>query len=242
MYLLFCARREFWRLSFGADDRTPRVIAFRQAIEGARGAISRRMKAVCFMNFIKQLKAFEDYSDRTGLPPCAQLLYHKLFMINNAANWAEWFHATNPYLMLKVGVKDRKTFDHHRNLLKQNGLIDFISGTRKGQPTKYKLMNLYADSESLSTDPGEGGILGGDFSSPSSSRFPPELPPEALPIENKINIKKYDTGRGETKSDCPSCGGRGWYVGKEPFNNGLGVRDAVVSCACRLKKRTGQRN
>jgi hypothetical protein len=43
--------------------------------------------------------------------------------------------------MVKTGITNEKTFIHHRNLLKQAGLIDFISG-KKGQPTKYKITCL----------------------------------------------------------------------------------------------------
>lgn len=98
------------------------------------------------MNYAKLLNTFEDYSERTGLPAYAQLIYYKLFALNNRARWAEWFEATNPYLMSRAKIADEKTFIKHRNLLKQHELIDFISG-KKGQPTKYKLIKLYSDDD-----------------------------------------------------------------------------------------------
>lgn len=97
------------------------------------------------MNYAKLLNAFEDYSDRTGLPAYAQLIYYKLFALNNRAGWAEWFDATNPYVMFRADIKDEKTFIRHRNLLKQHGLIDFQSG-KKGQPTRYKLIPIYENT------------------------------------------------------------------------------------------------
>ncbi|QDR80213.1 DnaD domain protein [Sporomusa termitida] len=97
------------------------------------------------MNYAKLLNAFEDYSDRTGLPTYAQLIYYKLFALNNRAGWAEWFDATNPYVMFRANVKDEKTFIRHRNLLQQHGLIKFQSG-KKGQPTRYKLIPIYENT------------------------------------------------------------------------------------------------
>ncbi|MGL5513440.1 MAG: DnaD domain-containing protein [Sporomusa sp.] len=94
------------------------------------------------MNYAKLLNAFDDYSDRTGLPAYTQLIYYKLFALNNRVGWAEWFEATNPYVMFRADIKDEKTFIKHRNILKQHGLIDFRPG-KKSQPTKYKLIKIY---------------------------------------------------------------------------------------------------
>jgi len=35
---------------------------------------------------------------------------------------------------------------------------------------------------------------------------------------------------------CPKCGGKGWYVGQVPYNNGLDMREAVVGCDCKKKR------
>lgn len=95
------------------------------------------------MNYAKQLNAFEEYSDRIGLPAYAQLIYYKLFAMNNRAGWAEVFEAANHFLMYKAGINNEKTFIKYRNLLKQHGLIEFVAG-KKGQPTKYTLVELSA--------------------------------------------------------------------------------------------------
>ena len=97
--------------------------------------------------YMTLLKSYSDSS--VGLvPPVAQALYFRLFLINNRAGWTEWFGATNQRLMLEVGLNSAHTLIENRNLLKRLGFIDFKQG-KKGQPTLYRLNDMCEEKGSL---------------------------------------------------------------------------------------------
>lgn len=96
------------------------------------------------MNYIAQLNAFDDSNRAIGLPSFSQVIYYKLVGINNRVQWAETFMVTNQRLMFEAGISNEKTLIRYRNILKQYGFIEFVSG-RKGQPTKYHLPILYEE-------------------------------------------------------------------------------------------------
>jgi hypothetical protein len=83
------------------------------------------------------------------VPPVAQALYFRLFLINNRAGWTEWFGATNQRLMLEVGLNSAHTLIENRNLLKRLGFIEFKQG-KKGQPTLYRLNDMCEEKGALS--------------------------------------------------------------------------------------------
>jgi hypothetical protein len=196
------------------------------------------------MNYVKQMNAFEDYSDRTGLPASTQLIYYKLFAMNNRVGWVEWFESTNPYLMFKAGIKDEGTFIRHRNTLKQCGLIDFISG-KKGQPTRYNLIKLY--TEEINT-----GINQVNMPVNMQVNVPVKTPP-IMPVETP-DIYKYKLNVNENKninnSACAGtavdnfsdgqpcrCGGAaGFYT--EEYYMGEQLLSREVTCSCVLEKQS----
>lgn len=97
--------------------------------------------------YMTLLKSYSDSS--VGLvPPVAQALYFRLFLINNRAGWTEWFGATNQRLMLEVGLSSAHTLIENRNLLKRLGFIDFRQG-KKGQPTLYRLNDMCEEKGAL---------------------------------------------------------------------------------------------
>ena len=97
--------------------------------------------------YMTLLKSYSDSS--VGLvPPVAQALYFRLFLINNRACWTEWFGATNQRLMLEVGLNSAHTLIENRNLLKRLGFIDFKQG-KKGQPTLYRLNDMCEEKGAL---------------------------------------------------------------------------------------------
>jgi len=97
--------------------------------------------------YMTLLKSYSDSS--VGLvPPVAQALYFRLFLINNRAGWTEWFGATNQRLMLEVGLNSAHTLIENRNLLKRLGFIDFKQG-KKGQPTLYRLNDMCEEKGAL---------------------------------------------------------------------------------------------
>lgn len=94
------------------------------------------------MNYIKQLRAFEDWLGQNQCSASAQLLWYKLMSINNTCGWVEWFQRTNPSLMGMMNVAE-KTLRAARNELCQKGLIEFQSGKKKNAPSRYKIAILY---------------------------------------------------------------------------------------------------
>ena len=92
------------------------------------------------MNYIIQLNTFENLC--TGiLPPKAQLIYYKLFKWSNRFGLGKPFRLSNSILMLETGITNINTFTLNRNILKQQGFIDFKPG-RPGKQTEYVLLDL----------------------------------------------------------------------------------------------------
>lgn len=89
--------------------------------------------------FMTVLKAYTELNGELSV--AEQVLFFRLFLINNKAGWAEWFGADNRRLMLDTGIKSEHTIISARNSLKQKGIIDFVSG-KKGQPTRYTLTTV----------------------------------------------------------------------------------------------------
>lgn len=137
------------------------------------------------MNYIKQLNALYDWLQSNRLSSSAQLLYHTLLMINNKCGWTEWFERTNQAICGLIGI-DEKTLIRARNELKQKGLIDFVSGRKKGDITKYRIINIST------------GVLDGKFPAyppVEPPAYPPAYPPVEPPDINKLKTKT------ETKRD-----------------------------------------
>lgn len=105
------------------------------------------------MNFILQLRRFDELSIG-NLNPNAIAIYYHLFMTNNRCGWKEWFSESDLWIEQAVGISRRETVLNAINLLKQNGFIDFERGTRKGQPTKYKILPLLDSAKDSGKDSG----------------------------------------------------------------------------------------
>jgi DnaD/phage-associated family protein len=93
------------------------------------------------MNYILQLNAFFDWLQANSLSPNAQLLYYTLLQINNKCGWIDWFQRTNMSLCGIMGISEN-TIKAARNELKTKGLMDFKSGKKKNDPTKYHIIEL----------------------------------------------------------------------------------------------------
>lgn len=132
------------------------------------------------MNYIKQLNALYDWLQSNRLSSSAQLLYHTLLMINNRCGWTEWFERTNQSLCGLIGI-DEKTLIRARNELKQKGLIDFKSGSKKGEITRYKIIDLTSAGEkTVEISPNE--CLDGKNPAKPPAK-PPVEPPVKPPVE-----------------------------------------------------------
>ena len=95
------------------------------------------------MDFIREIKAFEQWLRTNYLPPFAQLMWYKLFVLCNGAGWPEWFVVENNALMGLMHLSNKNSFVDYRNKLLESGLIEFKKG-RKGHPSRYKLNSVIA--------------------------------------------------------------------------------------------------
>ena len=93
------------------------------------------------MNFIKEQLAFEQWLYTNHLPPMAQLLWHKIFMLFNGAGWPEWIAVENQALMVRLHLKNETSFIRYRDMLLTNGFIEYQKG-RKGTPNRYKMNSV----------------------------------------------------------------------------------------------------
>lgn len=97
------------------------------------------------MNFIKQIGAFEQWTETNYLPSLSQLLWYKLFILCNRAGWPEWVTVGNQRLMMAIQTSSQHTFLRARDKLIESGLVYFEKG-KKGAPGRYKMVCLYGDS------------------------------------------------------------------------------------------------
>lgn len=92
------------------------------------------------MNYIELLNRFYHLLQETRVSNNAQLLYYTLLQINNRCSWSDWFARTNVSLSGMMCVSE-KALTNARNELKQLGLIDFVTSKKRGECTKYTLLN-----------------------------------------------------------------------------------------------------
>lgn len=199
------------------------------------------------MNFIKENNAFYDWLETNPLATSSIVLWHALMHIANKAGWPDKFAVAVSVLELKTGLKKDAIYDA-RNKLQQAGRINWES--RKGnQSAIYEIIPFYFDSDKPPQNPIQLSTV--KSVSDKTTQVPTQLPtqcptqiPTQTPTINKLNKTKLNeninisahTQSGVDNLPCSLCGGKGWYVGQEPFNNGLGLRDAVVQCVCKKKK------
>lgn len=102
------------------------------------------------MNYLQQIRAFDDYRLYEQKLSAGQVsLWYTLMSINNKTAWSTWFTAANATLESLSGLS-RSGIVKNRNVLKQLGLIDFSSNGRRA--TSYRVCVLYtSDSTQGST-------------------------------------------------------------------------------------------
>ena len=77
-----------------------------------------------------------------------QLLYYTLLAINNKAGWAEWFSRTNVSISSMMRISE-KTFLKAREELIQLGLIRVIASKKRGECTRYHIVDPASDREAV---------------------------------------------------------------------------------------------
>ena len=76
------------------------------------------------MNYLREINAFYDSIELNPLSTGQIALWHALMQVNNKCAWTEWFTVANVTLQSKTGLHKNTVFQT-RNVLKQNGYIDF---------------------------------------------------------------------------------------------------------------------
>ena len=77
-----------------------------------------------------------------------QLVYIHLLNIDNALLWREWFGCSDRRLLSLTGFESMRTITAAKNKLKQKGLIEFKTGTKK--TTMYKLNDVSSSADGSS--------------------------------------------------------------------------------------------
>ena len=103
------------------------------------------------MNYISLLNMFYERVQCSRVSNNAQLLYYTLLAINNKCSWSDWFSRTNVSISSMMGISE-KSFMNARAELKQIGLIDFIPSKKRGECTKYRILNPTNYSTNYSTN------------------------------------------------------------------------------------------
>jgi hypothetical protein len=104
------------------------------------------------LNYIKQLNAFWDSLEQNHVTASAQLLYHTLLMVNNRCGWSEWFARTNQSLCGIMGISEN-TLLRSRNELKTKNYIEFKTASKKGEITKYRLLEIMGSKYGAQNEP-----------------------------------------------------------------------------------------
>lgn len=148
------------------------------------------------MNFILQLRRFDELSIG-NLNPNAIAIYYHLFMTNNRCGWKEWFSESDLWIEQAVGISRRETVLNAINLLKQNGFIDFERGTRKGQPTKYKILPLLNSAKDSGKDSSYDSVYPSGYDSGKDSGCDSDNPK----YKHKQKNKEREKTPAPTKTD-----------------------------------------
>ena len=93
------------------------------------------------MNYILEIKAFEQWLETHYLPIQPQLLWHKLMYFCNRSGWSEWMTVDNLRLMAAMQMGREATLIKARDELIKAGLIECRKG-RKGCPNRYRIISL----------------------------------------------------------------------------------------------------
>lgn len=100
------------------------------------------------MNYIAEIKAFQDLVQVKQLSTGQIALWYALMYINNKCAWIEWFTVPNMTLELNSGLSKSGIYKA-RNVLKQHGIIDFKPNGTKA--TSYKLFSLSNTTQNENT-------------------------------------------------------------------------------------------
>lgn len=91
------------------------------------------------MNFVLEMNVFTQWLESYHLSSNAQLLWFRLFNLNNRCGWVEWMQVDNQRLMHFIKANSRNTMMRARDELVDVGLLEYRRG-KKGVPGSYKMV------------------------------------------------------------------------------------------------------
>lgn len=91
------------------------------------------------MNYIRLLRAYEQWTEQHYLSGNAELLWYKLVSLWNKNGWETWIQTENRQLMGLLRMKNEMSFIRSRKELVEAGLLEYEKG-RKGHPGRYRML------------------------------------------------------------------------------------------------------
>jgi len=158
-----------------------------------------------FIDFIREILAFERWLRTNHLPATSQLLWYKLFMLCNSAGWAEWVVVENAALMAQIHLGNKASFIRYRDNLLESGLIEYRKG-RKGHPNQYKLHSVIEKINGNELQPKTASQINGcnlkpqtvpqniqfQFETPNDTPTRPQTIPKTIPEPAPLYKYKQD--------------------------------------------------
>lgn len=102
------------------------------------------------MKYINQLNAYWNWVKLNPLPSRAGYLYFAILDCANTAGWKREFNAPNSTLQAMAGL-DKNGLSRNRNILIQQGLIEYRQGNR-GNTGTYRIVPLYGNQNDTQDD------------------------------------------------------------------------------------------
>jgi hypothetical protein len=208
------------------------------------------------MNLYKENNAFYDWLETNPLATSGIVLWHALMHIANKAGWPDKFAVAVSVLEVKTGLKKDAIYDA-RNKLVQLGRIRWES-RRGNQSALYEIIPFYFDSDKPTQNPTQLSTDSSVSDKPtqipiqSPTQYPTRIPTQQPTINILDNTREKDKKNNtipelvlakrakdegvDNSPVCPKCGGKGYYITKVPYNNGLDTKDSAVTCECRKKR------
>ena len=147
------------------------------------------------MDYLREIVAFERWTETNHLPASSQLLWYKLMSLCNRAGWPEWVTVDNLRLMAMTGSGSKNTFLLSRDRLVEAGLLEIRRG-KKGSPNRYRILSLCEKGSNFEPNPEPQAEL---YPEPYSE---PQAEPQTGPIyKQKQKRKQRDLSINDDRFD-----------------------------------------
>lgn len=157
------------------------------------------------MNYILEIKAFEQWLETHYLPIPPQLLWYKLMYFCNRSGWSEWVQVDNLRLMAALQMSREATLIKARGELIKAGLIEYQKG-KKGSPNRYRIIS-FVDKNTFKNEVQSEGKDKNTFKSVVESEVYPVVESvvesEVYPVGESVAIYKHKQELKPKQNDSP---------------------------------------